>query len=275
MPDKNEQIQDLIEHNDELENYFRNTIIPQLFVDGELRLRKFTPPAMKQFSLAAGDIGQSIENIKDNFRFPSIVDNIQEVMKSNEIPEKEIQTTDRRWYQMNIIPYIKIRDKKPDGVIITFVEITMRIKDLKEQEKLIADHEILLDTISHDIKNPLANLVMAIGFFKEVSPDNEKQFKSLLKIVDNALTKMHNLIKDLTEVRKEKHKYKEEEELLSFENILEDVRLILSDNIGTSDAIITSEINVSEITFSRRKLRSVIYHLINIIPLKPVIKLIL
>ena len=275
MPDKNEQIQDLIEHNDELENYFRNTIIPQLFVDGELRLRKFTPPAMKQFSLAAGDIGQSIENIKDNFRFPSIVDNIQEVMKSNEIPEKEIQTTDRRWYQMNIIPYIKIRDKKPDGVIITFVEITMRIKDLKEQEKLIADHEILLDTISHDIKNPLANLVMAIGLFKEVSPENEKQFKSLLKIVDNALTKMHNLIEDLTEVRKEKHKYKEEEELLSFENILEHVRLILSDNIGTSDAIITSEINVSEITFSRRKLRSVIYHLINIIPLKPVIKLIL
>ncbi|HSV10746.1 MAG TPA: PAS domain-containing protein [Hanamia sp.] len=275
MPDKNEQIQDLIEHNDELENYFRNTIIPQLFVDGELRLRKFTPPAMKQFSLAAGDTGQSIENLKDKFRFPSIVDNIQEVMKSNEIPEKEIQTTDRRWYQMNIIPYIKIRDKKPDGVIITFVEITMRIKDLKEQEKLIADHEILLDTISHDIKNPLANLVMAIGLFKEVSPENEKQFKSLLKIVDNALTKMHNLIEDLTEVRKEKHKYKEEEELLSFENILEHVRLILSDNIGTSDAIITSEINVSEITFSRRKLRSVIYHLINIIPLKPVIKLIL
>jgi two-component system, OmpR family, phosphate regulon sensor histidine kinase PhoR len=99
MPDKNEQIQNLIEHNDELENYFRNTIIPQLFVDGELRLRKFTPPAMKQFSLSAGGIGQSIENIKDNFHFPSIVDNIEEVMKSNEIPEKEIQTTDRRWYQ--------------------------------------------------------------------------------------------------------------------------------------------------------------------------------
>lgn len=263
MPDKNEQIQNLIEHNDELENYFRNTIIPQLFVDGELKLRKFTPPAMKQFSLSPNDIGQSIENIKDNFRFPSIVDNIREVMGSNEILEKEIQTTDLRWYQMNIIPYIKIKDKKTDGVIITFVEITMRIKDLREQEKLIADHEILLDTISHDIKNPLANLVMAIDLFKEVSPNDKKEFKSLLKIVDNALTKMHNLIKDLTEVRQEKHKYKVEEEILSFENILEDVRLTLSDNIRTSHAIITSEINVSEITFSRRKLRSVIYNLIN------------
>ena len=263
MSDKNQQIQELIEHNDVLENYFRNTIIPQLFVDGELRLQKFTPPAMKQFSLSASDIGRPMNDIKDNFRFPSILDNIQQVIKTNEILEKEIQTTDLRWYQMNIIPYVKMRDNKTDGVIITFVEITMRIKDLKEQEKLIADHEILLDTISHDIKNPLANLVMAIELFKDVSPNDEKKFKSLLKIVDNALTKMHKLIIELTEVRKEEHKYKTEEELLNFEHILEDVRLTLSDNIIASNAIITSEINFSEITFSRRKLRTIIYNLIN------------
>ena len=263
MSDKNQQIQELIEHNDDLENYFRNTIIPQLFVDGELKLQKFTPPAMKQFSLSASDVGRPINDIKDNFRFPSIVDNIEQVIKSNEILEKEIQTTDLRWYQMNIIPYVKMRDNKKDGVIITFVEITMRIKDLKEQERLIADHEILLDTISHDIKNPLANLVMAIELFKNVSPNNEKQFSSLLKIVDGALTKMHKLIIELTEVRKEKYKYKAEEELLSFEHILEDVRLTLNENIKAANAIITSEINISQITFSRRKLRTIIYNLIN------------
>ena len=164
---------------------------------------------------------------------------------------------------MNIIPYVKMRDNKTDGVIITFVEITMRIKDLKEQEKLIADHEILLDTISHDIKNPLANLVMAIELFKGVSPNDEKEFNSLLKIVDTALTKMHKLIKELTEVRKDEYKYKAEEELLNFEHILEDVRLTLSDNINAANAIITGEINISEITFSRRKLRTIIYNLIN------------
>lgn len=263
MPDKNQQLQELIEHNDELENYFRNTIIPQLFVDGDLKLQKFTPPAMKQFSLATDDVGRPIADIKENFRFPTILDNIQQVIDSNEILEKEIQTTDMRWYQMNIIPYVRRRDNKTDGVIITFVEITRRIKDLKEQEKLIADHEILLDTISHDIKNPLTNLVMAIDLFKNVSPDDDKQFQSLLKIVDNALTKMHALITELTEVRKEKYKYKAEKELLNFEHILEDVRLTLNDNIIESGAIIKSEINISEITFSRRKLRSILYNLVN------------
>ena len=263
MSGKNKQIQELIEHNDLLENYFRNTIIPQLFIDGDLRLQKFTPPAMKQFNLSASDVGRPINDIKDNFRFPSIIDNIQHVIENNEILEKEIQTTDLRWYQMNIIPYVKMKDVKTDGVIITFVEITMRIKDLKEQEKLIADHEILLDTISHDIKNPLANLVMAIGLFKNVSPNDEGEFKSLLKIVDSALTKMNKLIIELTEVRREEHKYKTEEELLNFEHILEDVRLTLSDNIIAANAIITSEINFSEITFSRRKIRSIVYNLIN------------
>ncbi|MCY7291535.1 MAG: PAS domain-containing protein, partial [Ferruginibacter sp.] len=263
MPDKNQQIQDLIEHNDELENYFGNTIIPQLFVDGELKLQKFTPPAMKQFSLSASDIGKPIADIKDNFRFPSILDNILQVIESKKILEKEIQTTDLRWYQMNIIPYVIMKNKITDGVIITFVEITMRINDLKEQEKLVADHEILLDTISHDIKNPLANLVLAIESFKNVTPNNEKEFQLLLKIVDSALTKMHKLIKELTEVRKEEHKYKSQEELLNFEHILEDVRLTLNDNIIAANARIISEINSSEITFSRRKLRTIIYNLIN------------
>ncbi|MGZ8517103.1 MAG: sensor histidine kinase [Chitinophagaceae bacterium] len=263
MPDKNQQIRKLTEHNDELENYFRNTIIPQLFVDGALKLQKFTPPAMKQFSLSASDVGRSIEDIKDNFRFLSIVDDIQQVIKSNEILEKEIQTTDLHWYQMNIIPYVRIKDNKTDGVIITFVETTMRIRDLKDQVKLVADHEILLDTISHDIKNPLANLVMEIELFKGVSSKKEKEFNSLLKIVDSALQKMHKLIKELTEVRKGDHKYAAEEELLHFEDILEDVRLTLSDNIIAANAIITSKINISEITFSQRKLRTIVYNLVN------------
>lgn len=263
MPSNNEVIENLLEQNDELENYFRNTIIPQLFIDAHFVLRKFTPPAMKQFDLASSDVGRSIHDIHDNFRFPSLIENIQAVIDSNEVLEKEIQTSDMRWYQMNIIPYIKQHDNRPNGVIVTFVEITFRIKDLKEQEKLISDHEILLDTLSHDIKNPLAVLVMAIDQFKNVSPEDQQSFKTLLKIVDSALTKMNKIINELTEVRKEEHKYKAVEEILNFEHVLEDVCLTLKENIIESGVIIKCEVNVSEILFSRRKLRSIVYNLIN------------
>ena len=261
--DKDRQIKRLTKLNDDLENYFRNTIIPQLFVDANLVLRKFTPPAMKQFNLSADHLGRSINDVKDNFRFPNIVENIQQVIDCNEILEKEIQTTDFRWYQMNIIPYISFRSNKTNGVVITFVEITMRIKDLKEQEKLIADHETLLDTISHDIKSPLTSLVLTINQLKTVSPEKPKEFKMLFNILERSAGKMESIINELTDVGKQKHKYEAEEELLSFENILEDVRLTLFINIKESGAVIESEINVSEIYYSRRKLRSIIYNLVS------------
>lgn len=263
MSTKNKQIQELIKSNDELENYFRNTIIPQLFIDAELKLQKFTPPAMKQFSLSHDDIGRPIQEIKDHFRFPSIIENIEAVINSNQILEKEIQTTDLRWYQMNILPYVRLQDNKTDGVIMTFVDITMRVKDLKDLEKIIADYEILLDTISHDIKNPLTNVVMAMELLKQTSSKHAPELQTLLGSVDNAIAKMHKIITELTEVRQEEHKYKPEEELLDIEHIIEDVRLALNDNIINSDFSISSDIQASELFFSRRKLRTVVYNLIN------------
>lgn len=260
---KDRQIKKLSEHNDELENYFRNTIIPQLFIDSNLILRKFTPPAMKQFSLSANDIGKSISDIKDNFRFPTIIENILQVIDSNEILEKEIQTTDFRWFQMDIIPYVVQKSSKANGVIITFVEITTRIKDLKDQEKLISDHELLLDTISHDIKSPLTSLMLTINLLKKNVNETSEQYKLLFNILESSVKKMQAVINELTDAGKQKQKYKTQEELLSFENILEDVRLTLAGNIKDSGAVIKSEVNVSEILYSRRKLRSIIYNLVN------------
>jgi two-component system phosphate regulon sensor histidine kinase PhoR len=260
---KDQQIRELKEQNDDLENYFRNTIIPQLFIDAGLILRKFTPPAMRQFKLTADDIGKPIYDVVNNLRFPSIIENITHVIDTSEILEKEIQTTDLRWYQMNILPYVKQIDNRINGVIVTFVEITLRIKDLQEQEKLIADHEILLDILSHDIKNPLAGLLLTIDLLDNAGTKNPESLTSLLKIAANGVKKIQNIINDLADARKEEHKYKANNELLNFENILEDVHFTLLHNIKQSGAVITTELNVSEITFSRRKLRSIIYNLLN------------
>lgn len=263
MVNQDQKIKKLIKLNDELENYFRNTIIPQLFVDSDLILRKFTPPAMKQFSLKTDDVGKKIEDIKDNFRFPTIVENIEQVINCNEILEKEIQTTDLRWYQMNIIPYVITKTKKTNGVIITFIEITARIKDLVNQEMLIADHETLLDTISHDIKGPLTSLLLTVNQLKKVATDKSKAFLMFLGILESSIKKMQVIITELTDAGKLKHKHKAEEELLDFENILEDVRLTLAGTIMESGAVISSNINVSQILYSRRKLRSIVYNLVN------------
>jgi two-component system phosphate regulon sensor histidine kinase PhoR len=263
MLDKNEQISTLIELNEELENYFGNTIIPQLFVDAKLILRKFTPPAMKQFKLRREHIGQPFADVNDNFRFPTIIENIQHVIDTGEILEKEIQTTDRRWYQMNILPYLIRKENKANGVIITFIDISSRIKDLKEQEKLIAEHELLLDTIAHDIKNPLTALGITIELLKKAPEKGMDRFPALLANVESSLNKMKHIIFDLVRSRWQEHKYQAVEEMLDLENILEDVRLTLASQIQETRAILKTEIGTSEITFARRKLRSILYNLVN------------
>jgi len=263
MQDKKQQISRLIEINEELENYFRNTIIPQLFVDANLVLQKFTPPAMKQFKLHIDDVGKPIADIKDNFRFPSIIDNIYQVIATGEVLEKEIQTTDMRWYQMNILPYIIQKTKSTNGVIITFVEITSRIRDLKEQEKLIAEHELLLDTISHDIKTPLTSLGLTIEMLKKLPEKGMQRFPVILEKIENSLLKMQDIVYELTDSRQAEHRYNAVAELLNFEHILEDVRLTLAPQILDSAAEIKCEVCHSEIVFVRRKLRSILYNLVN------------
>lgn len=255
--------EDLRRLNYELENYFRNTIIPQLFVDANLILRKFTPPAMKQFNLSSADLGKSIIDVVNNFRFPSMIENIESVISSGEILEKEIQTTDKRWYQMNVLPYIRMGKKKPDGVIITFVDITRRINDLKDLEKLISDYEQLLDLLSHDIRTPIANLTNAIELFKNKGLSNDKDFNKFIWFLEGSVTKLNKLINELIESREQEYKYRSHLELLNIEHILEDVRFVLNDEISKSGAVINNDIQVAELTFSRRALRSIIYNLIN------------
>lgn len=260
---KDQEITELKELNDDLENYFSNTIIPQLFFDKDMILRKFTPPAMRQFKLTQKDLGQPINKIDNNLRHTSIIENIKSVMESSKILEKEIQTTDLSWYQMNILPYIDKKNNKPNGVILTFVNITNRIRDLKEQEKIISEYETLLDTISHDIRNSMTGMLLSVQLLVDSDLDDKKEIKYYSGVIENGIKKIKLIIGNLFESSSQKHKYKASDEILAIENILEDVKLTLINEIHKSNATVTEEINHSEVIFPRRELRSIIYNLVS------------
>lgn len=258
---ENQKIQELMNLNDDLENYFRNTIIPQLFFDRDLILRKFTPAVMKQFDISENDLGRSIYDIINNLRYPSLVDNINWVMETSMILEKEIQTIDFSWYQMNIIPYLKKSDNSQNGVIITFIDITNRVEDLKDQEKVIGEYETLLDTISHDIKNRLNGMLLSIQLLNSSDFSDPEEIKFYLETLETGVTKINETIGELVNSKDQKHKYEAVDELLNVEYILEDVKFALINEITKTNATIKIEVNSSEIVFPRRHLRSIIYNL--------------
>jgi two-component system phosphate regulon sensor histidine kinase PhoR len=257
------EITRLTELNEDLENYFRNTIIPQLFVDRNYVLRKFTPPAMKQFDLSEQDLGRHIDEIIHHIRFPTFMENIREVIETGNDLEKEIQTTDLRWFQMNILPYKIFKENRTNGVIITFVNITDRIINLKEIEKLNADHETFIYSVSHDLKGPLSNLEGLINTLKDVAEDTSMECKTIVDMVSISVGDLKKIINELGDVTRTRHNFSKGAERISIESILEEVQLTLKDRINESGARITLEINVSEINFIRKNLRSIVYNLLS------------
>jgi two-component system CheB/CheR fusion protein len=122
------KIKELIELNDDLNNYFGNTEIGQLLIDKKLITRRFTPAAKRQINLIPTDIGRSITDISHNFVNLDFVNEIKKVISTGRSLQREVTVTDGKVYQMKITPYVR-QDRSHDGVVVTFVEIT-EIKNL-------------------------------------------------------------------------------------------------------------------------------------------------
>ncbi len=117
------KIKELVELNDDMNNYFRNTEVGQILVDKKMIIKKFTPVATKQVNLIESDIGRSITDISTNFINLDFINDIKKVLSTDQKIEKEIRIENGTAFIMRIVPYLR-QDKVTDGVVISFVNIT-------------------------------------------------------------------------------------------------------------------------------------------------------
>ncbi len=122
------KIHELLELNDDLNNYFRSTDIGKIMLDRQLRIRKFNPAAVKLVNLIDSDIGRPIGHISTNLRYDSLVPDIQSVINTRTTMEQEVELSSGKTYLMRIFPYIR-QDRQVDGAVVTFVDISAT-KDL-------------------------------------------------------------------------------------------------------------------------------------------------
>jgi len=135
------RIKELLELNEDLDNYFRSTEIAQVFVDKDLRIRKFNPMAIKMINLIGTDIGRPIEHISTNLQnYKNFVTDIRHVVQSGNLLEKEVVLSNGSPNLMKILPYVR-KDKKVEGVIITFIDIS-NIKELNNIIKAVFNSSV-------------------------------------------------------------------------------------------------------------------------------------
>ena len=122
------KIRELVELNDDLNNFLRSVDIGLIFLDNKQRIRKFNPAAVKMVNIIETDIGRPINHISTNIKHENLFADIQKVMETDSVIEKEVLLSNDSITLMRIFPYVR-QDKTIDGVVITFVDISA-IKDL-------------------------------------------------------------------------------------------------------------------------------------------------
>ena len=119
------RIEDTAKANDDLHNIIASSEIATVFVDKEIRVKRFTPNATAIFNLIDTDLGRSLFHITHSLRYPTLADDVRQSFESLKLTEREIESDAGRWYLMRLLPY-RTADDHIDGAVITLIDITDR-----------------------------------------------------------------------------------------------------------------------------------------------------
>ncbi|MGF7039688.1 chemotaxis protein CheB [Mucilaginibacter lappiensis] len=259
---------ELLEINDDLNNYFRSNINGQLFINNELELMKFSLGAVKQINLLETDIGRPLSNISTNIKLETIIQDIKRVLTEGVIITKEVETDNGLWYQIMTMPYVQQTDNRNNGAIITFNEITVLKKaqqELAQKNKSLlrinADLDHFIHAASHDLLGPLGNIESSIGFMNKIALSDAK-LHDFLHMIDVSVKKFRELITELATIAKV------EGDMITLEKVdldetIDNIEWSLENIIQASGAVIIRNLEVKQVLFSKKNLRSIVYNLIS------------
>lgn len=129
------KIQELTELNNDMNNLLLSTNIGTIFLDKDLRIRKFTPAISREINLMETDIGRPISHIVFNINYDNILNDSRKVLHTLAPFEREVQTAEGKWLLLRILPY-RTDDNMIKGVVITFIDISSLKKATEELSKL-------------------------------------------------------------------------------------------------------------------------------------------
>jgi two-component system CheB/CheR fusion protein len=133
---------------DDLLNLMNNIEVATIFLDEELRVKRFTPQARNVAHLIDTDVGRPLADLATLLDYPDLLSDAASVGETLHASEKQASAPDGNWYLVRIRPYRTARNTV-EGVVITFVDIT----DAKHTESLQAAR-LLAESIVDAVREP-------------------------------------------------------------------------------------------------------------------------
>jgi two-component system CheB/CheR fusion protein len=132
--------------NDDLANLQTNIDLPVVIVDNELKIRRFTASAQSFLKIMPSDVGHPITNVNMGVHGADLENTIADVITKLSVVNREVELTGGRPSEMRIRPYLT-EEKKIDGAVLSFTDITERKKAEEEMRK----SELILQNSSDSI----------------------------------------------------------------------------------------------------------------------------
>jgi two-component system CheB/CheR fusion protein len=141
----------LVRSNSDLANLLDSTSIATLFLDNDLRIRRFTPRLLEIFKVRDGDEGRPITDIVTHLTRDGLGGDVQQVLRTLAPVEREVTVENGLSYLMQVRAYRDVNNVI-DGAVVTFVDISERKKHEQASALLAAIVESSEDAIvSHDL----------------------------------------------------------------------------------------------------------------------------
>ena len=151
-------------------------------------------------------------------------------------------------------------ERRTKEVVARELEVNVKNQELK---KVNIDLDNFIYTASHDLKSPISNLEGLVGILKEeLEGVDNPSVHQFLDMMTTSTTKLRNTILDLAEITKVQKNLEENPELISFKDVVEDIKEELSIT-ANSTFHIEQKLAVEEIVYPIHGLRSVLYNLLS------------
>ncbi|ACY15752.1 chemotaxis protein CheB [Haliangium ochraceum] len=114
-------IVEITEINNDLDNLLHSIEVGVVFLDAELRIRKFTSAIAAAFHLLPQDIGRQFDNFAHNIEYPALMRDITAVRAGETTIEREVVNRSGDFFFLRILPYRS--DNTITGVVLTLIDI--------------------------------------------------------------------------------------------------------------------------------------------------------
>lgn len=199
------KIEDLARTNEEVNTFMDSLGIPSIFLDEDLRIKRFTSQISRIVNLIRTDIGRPLKDIQANLVGGDLIQAVELVLKNRHTYESEVETRDGHAYLMRILPY-QDDQKRGGGVVVTFIDIHDKKSSknqLRAMQSALDYSSIILETMREPILLLDGNMrvVYASSSFYEAfqTPPEETTGRAFFEVADGQwnISSLHRLLEDL------------------------------------------------------------------------------